>query len=112
MIKQKSGIKTNSIGTYWWYNLGTVDELINTEYPEYTLPKTYNKLDVKIIRVNTDEYRDMDEKAEIVVVVDDVFLPVGQDGYYPFMKSMGSKRYAVTLAERDGKQCVILGIGG
>ena len=107
MIKLKSGVKTNATGKFWWYNLGLFDDIINREFPEYTLPKTCNRLDVKIIRVKSDEYQNMDGKCELVVVVDDVYLPLGQEGYYPFMKELNSKRYAITME----KQHVFLGVG-
>jgi hypothetical protein len=99
MIELKSGESNNipSDVNFTWYFLGNYLDLISSEYPQYSLDLTVLQLEVVITRVLDIQENEIDGVSCLNIGFNGAWLPLGQDGYYPYCKKYSGSYYAVTL---------------
>lgn len=99
MINIKPG-KTNNLPygvDFTWYRLGRYGDLVSTEYPQYQLDQFVLQLPVTIIRSTDYNGMDIPGVSCLTVSFNGVYIPLGQDGYYPYCKAHLGSYYAVTM---------------
>jgi hypothetical protein len=99
MIELKSGESSNipSGVSFTWYSLGNYLDLIGSEYPQYSLDLTVLQLEVVITRVLDIQENEIVGASCLNIGFNGAWLPLGQDGYYPYCKKYSGSYYAVTL---------------